>query len=205
MLVLHEELRGRVLRGRVAVRTYVLWLKTPKMVAKQTSLSHVAMTVRAMAGLVNSSSHRPFARSPTRGNNNAPDQMVAWSNDDAFGMRSYQCPPLPPPRPPAFAKRMLSRFMYLVDLALMTQTNVTHPNRKMRHIRRNPGKSLPNTPPRVSTGKVRGNAVALPSDFVLPIFCVSCVLRLWWGVVAAVCGATETTALSSSFFCSPSL
>ncbi|CAM9109221.1 unnamed protein product [Ectocarpus sp. 6 AP-2014] len=47
-------------------------------------------------------------------------------------------------------------FMYLVDLALMTQTNVAHPNRKMRHIRRNPGKSLPNTPPGVSTGKGKG-------------------------------------------------
>lgn len=46
------------------------------------------------------------------------------------------------------------RYRYLVDLSQMTQTNVDHPNRKMRHIRRNPGKSLPNTPPGVGTGKV---------------------------------------------------
>ncbi|CAN0451625.1 unnamed protein product, partial [Hapterophycus canaliculatus] len=39
------------------------------------------------------------------------------------------------------------RFTYLVDLTQMTQTNVGHPNRKMRHIRRNPGNSLPNAPP----------------------------------------------------------
>ena len=46
------------------------------------------------------------------------------------------------------------RYRYLVDLSQMTQTNVDHPNRKMRHIRRNPGRSLPNTPPGISTGKV---------------------------------------------------
>lgn len=44
--------------------------------------------------------------------------------------------------------------MYLVDLSQMTQTNVGHPNRKMRHIRRNPQKTLPNTPPGVNSGKV---------------------------------------------------
>lgn len=44
------------------------------------------------------------------------------------------------------------RYRYLVDLSQMTQTNVDHPNRKMRHIRRNPGKSLPGTPPGVGAG-----------------------------------------------------
>ncbi|CAM9602980.1 unnamed protein product, partial [Laminaria digitata] len=59
---------------------------------------------------------------------------------------------------PGLSQRVVASgmWMYHVDLTQMTQTNVTHPGRKIRHIRRNPGRSLPNTPPGAGGGKGKG-------------------------------------------------
>ncbi|CAM9601764.1 unnamed protein product [Ascophyllum nodosum] len=63
---------------------------------------------------------------------------------------------------PGLSQRVVASgaWIYHVDLSIMTQTNVSLPGRKTRHIRRNPGRSLPNTPPGSSTGKAKAKASA---------------------------------------------
>lgn len=81
------------------------------------------------------------------------------------------------------ARARVLRYRYLVDLSQMTQTNVDHPNRKMRHIRRNPGKSLANTPPGVGASTTGGKVwrtdgvcfylerCAIRADFIVFVIC----------------------------------
>lgn len=45
-----------------------------------------------------------------------------------------------------------------MNLKQMTQTNVTHPGHKCRHIRRNPGLSLGNDPPGTGSSSKSGTA-----------------------------------------------